>query len=56
MIHSRPRSSKLKAIGSMMSGSFANSSSLNSAGTWMNFIESSAVNGSWYFGAGSRFS
>jgi hypothetical protein len=46
MIHSRPRSSKLKAIGSMMSGSVANSSSLNSAGTWMNFIDSSAVNGS----------
>ena len=53
---SRPRWSNEKVIGLMMSGSLANSSSLNSAGCWMNFIESSGENGIWYFGAGSRFS
>ena len=37
-------------------GSCANSSTLNSAGVWMNFCESAAVIGIWYLGAGSRFS
>ena len=52
----RPRSSNANVIGLTMSGSAAKSSSENSAGTWMNFIASSTVKGSWYFGAGSRFS
>ena len=56
MTQSRPRASNENAIGLMMSGSCANSWRSNSAGTWMNFIESAGENGIWYFGAGSRFS
>jgi hypothetical protein len=43
-------------IGLMMSGSLAKSFTSNSAGVCMKRWESSGVNGSWYFGAGSRAS
>jgi hypothetical protein len=56
MTQRRPRSSKLKEMGFTMSGSDAKSSSEKPAGTWMNFIDSAGERGSWYFGAGLRFS